>query len=145
MEFINSVARLNRLNLDLMDEALDQIEVKGLTAHQALIILNIGDERIPASSITDRGYYLGSNVSYNLRKLVDLGYLDQKTSEHDRRVFLIQVTDEGRKLSGELKMALCSRLAARQEIQKASKLVDESASALRSLELEGVSYAHPSE
>ena len=35
------------------------------------------------------------NVSYNLKKLVDMGYLYHERSEHDRRAVRISLTDKG--------------------------------------------------
>jgi DNA-binding MarR family transcriptional regulator len=42
-----------------------------------------------------RGYYLGSNVSYNLKKLVDMGYIHYKRSDKDRRSVRVSLTDKG--------------------------------------------------
>ena len=63
---------------------------------QALLLYNIGDKELTAGELRTRGYYLGSNVSYNLKKLVEMGFLDHQRSRVDRRSVRIKVTDKGR-------------------------------------------------
>ena len=46
----------------------------------------------------DRGYYIGSNVTYNVRHLVDTEYLEQERSERDRRSVRIKATTKGNEL-----------------------------------------------
>ena len=62
---------------------------------QALLLYNIGDSELTAGELKTRGYYLGSNVSYNLKKLVDMGYIHYKRSEVDRRSVRVSLTDKG--------------------------------------------------
>ena len=50
-----------------------------------------------------RGYYLGSNVSYNLKKLVDMGYIHYKRSDTDRRSVRVSLTDKGLEASDIVK------------------------------------------
>ncbi len=69
---------------------------------QSLILYNIGDDNLTVGDLTHRGYYLGSNVSYNLKKLVENGYLDQERSRHDRRSSKVQLTDKGAALRIQL-------------------------------------------
>jgi DNA-binding MarR family transcriptional regulator len=42
-----------------------------------------------------RGHYLGSNVSYNLKKLVESGYVHHARSNIDRRSVLVRLTPKG--------------------------------------------------
>ena len=71
---------------------------------QGLILYNIGDDSLTVGDLTHRGYYLGSNVSYNLKKLVENGYLDQERSRHDRRSSRVQLTEKGRALRQSLQV-----------------------------------------
>ena len=64
---------------------IDRIGVRDINNVQAMILYNVGTEELTVGELTQRGYYLGSNVSYNLKKLVDMGYLHYKRSETDRR------------------------------------------------------------
>ena len=65
---------------------------------QALLLYNIGEKDLTAGELRTRGYYLGSNVSYNLKKLVEMGYLDHQRSRVDRRSVRIKLTDKGREV-----------------------------------------------
>ena len=65
---------------------------------QALLLYNIGDKELTAGELRTRGYYLGSNVSYNLKKLVEMGFLDHQRSRVDRRSVRIRLTDTGREV-----------------------------------------------
>ncbi len=72
---------------------------------QALLLYNMGDNELTAGELKSRGYYLGSNVSYNLKKLVDMGYVDYERSETDRRSVRVSLSAKGRqaaKVVGEL-------------------------------------------
>jgi DNA-binding MarR family transcriptional regulator len=65
---------------------------------QALLLYNIGDAELTAGELTSRGYYLGSNVSYNLKKLVDAGYINYQRSNTDRRSVRVRLTEKGREV-----------------------------------------------
>ena len=67
-----------------------------LNSVQALLLYNIGDSELTAGELKTRGYYLGSNVSYNLKKLVDMGYIHYKRSETDRRSVRVSLTEQGK-------------------------------------------------
>jgi len=63
---------------------------------QALLLFNIGDNEVTAGELKSRGYYQGSNVSYNLKKLVELGYMHHQRCEVDRRAVRVRLTGKGR-------------------------------------------------
>src|SRR5690606_4892119 len=46
--------------------------------------------------LTLRGYYLGSNVSYNVKKMGENGYIEQERSVHDKRSIRVKLSDKGR-------------------------------------------------
>jgi len=79
------IERLHRLFLDDLKRELIRMRVYDINNVQCLLLYNIGDNEVNVGDLTHRGYYLGSNVSYNLRKLVENGYLSQKPSRNDRR------------------------------------------------------------
>ena len=62
------------------------------------MLYNIGEQELTASELRTRGYYLGSNVSYNLQKLVEMGFLDHRRSCVDRRSVRIKLTSKGREV-----------------------------------------------
>ncbi|MEE2566681.1 MarR family winged helix-turn-helix transcriptional regulator [Hyphobacterium marinum] len=95
LEMLQRVERLHRQLLDVVKDELDRTGITDLTSVQALLIFNIGDTVLTAGELRTRGHYLGSNVSYNLKKLVDLGYIAQERSEDDRRTVQISLTEAG--------------------------------------------------
>ena len=97
-ELTHLIERLHRRYLDVLRTSLDRLGVVDINAVQCLLLGNIGEEEINVRSLMDRGYYLGSNASYNLKRLVECGYLEQQRSPHDRRSTLIRASQKGRDL-----------------------------------------------
>ena len=93
LELTRLIERLHRRFLDVLRAELNRLGVKNINAVQALLLANISDEEIVIRDLVERGYYQGSNVSYNIKKLTDLGYLEQERSAHDRRSVRIRLTD----------------------------------------------------
>ena len=88
------IERLHRRFIDVLKTELNRIGVKNINGVQALLLTNIGEEEVVIRDLVERGYYLGSNVSYNIKKLTDLGYLDQERSAHDRRSVTLRLTEK---------------------------------------------------
>ena len=89
------VERLYRLLLDVIKDEFERLGRSDVNSIQALLLYNIGDAELTAGELTSRGYYLGSNVSYNLKKLVDAGYINHQRSSTDRRSVRVRLTDKG--------------------------------------------------
>lgn len=101
--YLETLQLVERLHRRLLDVVKDEFERKGrndVNAVQALLLFNIGDAELTAGELRTRGYYLGSNVSYNLKKLVDMGFIDHKRSKTDRRAVRISLTAEGKDIAG---------------------------------------------
>src|SRR5437868_11157528 len=96
LEALTLVERLHRRLLDVMKDEFDRRGRADINAVQALLLFNIGDKELTAGELRTRGYYLGSNVSYNLKKLVEMGFLDHQRSRVDRRSVRIKLTEKGR-------------------------------------------------
>jgi len=90
------IERLHRLLLDVIKDEFDRKGGTDINSVQALLLYNIGESELTAGELKTRGYYLGSNVSYNLKKLVDMGYIHYKRSETDRRSVRVSLTDKGK-------------------------------------------------
>src|SRR2546427_9679732 len=75
LEALTLVERLPRRLLDVIKDEFDRRGRADINSVQALLLYNIGDKELTAGELRTRGYYLGSNVSYNLKKLVELGFL----------------------------------------------------------------------
>lgn len=95
LETLSLVERLHRLLLDVIKDELDRLARVDLNAVQALLVFNIGTKVVTAGELKNRGYYQGSNVSYNLKKLVELGYIDHQRCEVDRRSVRVRLTERG--------------------------------------------------
>jgi DNA-binding MarR family transcriptional regulator len=96
LESLSLVERLHRLLLDVIKDEFERVGVLDINAVQALLLFNIGDHEVTAGELKSRGYYQGSNVSYNLKKLVEMGYMHHQRCEIDRRSVRVRLTDRGR-------------------------------------------------
>lgn len=95
LESLQLIERLHRRFLDVVKIELEQIGATDINNVQSLILYNVNDGEMTVGELTYRGYYLGSNVSYNVKKLVANGYLTQERSSHDRRSIRIRLTQKG--------------------------------------------------
>jgi DNA-binding MarR family transcriptional regulator len=95
LEALRLVERLHRRLLDVIKDEFDRAGRTDVNAVQALLLFNIGDSELTAGELRTRGYYLGSNVSYNLKKLVEMGYIHHQRSRMDRRSVRVRLTDKG--------------------------------------------------
>jgi len=95
LETLNLVERLHRQLLDVIKDELDRRDEREINSVQALLLFNVGDQQLTAGELRTRGHYLGSNVSYNLKKLVESGYIHHERSAADRRSVLVHLTDKG--------------------------------------------------
>ena len=98
LEALTLVERLHRRLLDVIKDEFDRRGRADINSVQALLLYNIGEKDLTAGELRTRGYYLGSNVSYNLKKLVELGFLDHRRSRADRRSVRIRLTNQGQEI-----------------------------------------------
>ena len=98
LDTLTLLERLHRLLLDVIKDEFERLNILDVNPVQALLLFNIGDHEVTAGELKSRGYYQGSNVSYNLKKLVEMGYMHHQRSEIDRRSVRVSLTDKGRKL-----------------------------------------------
>ena len=95
LECLVLIERLHRRLLDVIKAELDSTNRSDINSVQALLLYNIGTAELTAGELRTRGYYLGSNVSYNLKKLVEMGYIHHERSMHDRRSVRVRLTQKG--------------------------------------------------
>lgn len=94
-EIIRLIERLHRHFLDVLRTELRRLGIDDINAVQALLLYNIGENEVVIRDLKDRGYYQGSNVSYNIKSLTEYGYITQERSTHDRRSVRLKLTDKG--------------------------------------------------
>lgn len=97
-EAIQLIERLHRHFLDVLKVELDRKGIQDINNVQSMILYNIGDDELTVGELTIRGYYLGSNVSYNVKKMVENGYLIQERSVHDKRSIRVKLSEKGTRL-----------------------------------------------
>lgn len=99
IEAIRLIERTHRRFLDVVKDELDRLGQEEVNNVQAVLLHNLGREVLTPSELKSRGYYMGSNVSYNLKKLGELGYVTQERSTRDRRTVRITVTEKGARIA----------------------------------------------
>lgn len=116
LDITRAIERLHRRFLDVIRHELNRLGVDDLNSMQALLLTNIRDQEVTARDLMEKGYYIGSNISYNIKQLTDAGYVEQERSPRDKRSVLLLLTDKG--------LSLCLQL---QELQnsQAAAFVDE--------------------
>lgn len=98
LETILLIERLHRRFLDVIKTELDRLKIEEINNVQTLILYNINNEQITIGELTNRGYYLGSNVSYNVKDLVEKGFLIKERSPHDKRSTRVKLSEKGLEL-----------------------------------------------
>ncbi|MBL4807311.1 MAG: MarR family transcriptional regulator [Rhodobacteraceae bacterium] len=96
LESLAIIERLHRLLLDVVKDEFERLRIIDINSVQALLLYNIGENVVTAGELKSRGYYQGSNVSYNLKKLVEAGYMHHQKCEVDRRAVRVRLTEKGR-------------------------------------------------
>ena len=102
LETIALIERLHRECLEVIKADLDRQGIRDLNNVQAMILFNIGTDILSVGELTNRGYYLGSNVSYNVKKMVENGYLVQERSPHDRRAVHVKLSEKALKVTEQM-------------------------------------------
>ena len=95
IQLTRMIERLHRRFLDVLRFELDRCGIDDINPAQALMLTKIEGREVAVRDIVERGYYLGSNASYNIRQLVQNGYVEQERSVHDRRSLRVRLTDKG--------------------------------------------------
>jgi DNA-binding MarR family transcriptional regulator len=142
LELTRLIERLHRRFLDLIRSELNRLGIRDINSVQALLLANIGDEQIAIRDLVERGYYQGSNVSYNVKKLAEMGYLDQERSTHDRRSVSIRLTQKALKVVGNIR-DLEKKIAAELDAEKfGTAEIEGVCDALRRIERTWTDYVH---
>ena len=102
LETIGLIERLHRECLEVIKADLDRQGIRDLNNVQAMILFNIGTDILSVGELTNRGYYLGSNVSYNVKKMVENGSLVQERSPHDRRAVHVKLSEKALKVTEQM-------------------------------------------
>lgn len=142
LESILLIERLHRRFLDVVKSKLDRLRIDDINNVQTLILYNIGDDQLTIGELTNRGYYLGTNVSYNVKNLVENGYLLQEKAPHDKRSTRVSVSDKGKKLCEMLEELFDNNVEELQKISPGLAMLKESNDALQKLERYWTDYVN---
>lgn len=74
---------------------LENVGVFDINSHQAMIVYNIGSEKVTVGDVIKNGYYQGQNPTYSIKKLINKGYLVKDKNEFDARSCFVYLTDKG--------------------------------------------------
>jgi DNA-binding MarR family transcriptional regulator len=116
MEALTLVERLHRRLLDVIKDDFERSGEKEVNPVQALLLFNISDAELTAGELKTRGHYQGSNVSYNLKKLVEAGYVNHERSSADKRSVRVRLTQKGLEVRGRVDAMYNRQLQAIEEI-----------------------------
>lgn len=142
IELTRIIERMHRRFLDVLRAELTRMDVHDLNAVQALLLSNIGDEEIVIRDLVERGYYQGSNVSYNIKKLSEMGYLDQERSSHDKRSVRIKLTPKAMTVVAKIRELEESNAAAIEKSGISEGDVESAAESLRKIERIWTDHIH---
>ncbi|MDD3028778.1 MAG: MarR family winged helix-turn-helix transcriptional regulator [Alphaproteobacteria bacterium] len=133
-EAVLLIERVHRHFLEVIKTDLDHAGIRDINNVQALILYNIGADEMTVGELTARGYYLGSNVSYNVKKMVENQYLDQERSPHDRRSVRIRLSAKGQALRQRIEESLEKQIAALADTELSVAELTQAGDVLRKLE-----------
>src|SRR5262249_9032397 len=134
LEVISLIERLHRRFLEVVKLELDSLRIHDVNNVQAMMLYNMGDADISVGELTLRGYYLGSNVSYNVKKLSESGYLVCERSAHDRRSIRVRLPAKGRKFHDQRSAMLSRHIDMLDQSRIIDKDLQSTAATLRRLE-----------
>ncbi|MGB0682950.1 MAG: MarR family winged helix-turn-helix transcriptional regulator [Magnetovibrionaceae bacterium] len=142
LELTRLIERLHRRYLDVLRTELNRLGVRDLNGVQALLLNNIGGEEIVIRDLIERGYYQGSNVSYNVKKMTEMGYLEQERSAHDKRSVTIRLTDKARTVVDAIQALHEGNAERLSSFGMKPEEVEQTSSELRRLERTWADYIH---
>ncbi len=134
LNVIQLLPQIHRRFMDVIKQDLDGLRIQDINNVQSIMLFNIGDTALTVGELTLRGVYIGSNVSYHVKKMVENGYLSQEHSQYDRRVSHVRLTEKGRKLREDLIMAHQRRIDLLSEVALSSDELQAAISVLRLLD-----------
>jgi len=116
LESLTLIERLHRRLLDVIKDDFERTGEKEVNPVQALLLFNISDAEMTAGELKTRGHYQGSNVSYNLKKLVEQGYVNHERSSSDKRSVRISLTQKGEDIRNRVDALYNRQLSAIEQV-----------------------------
>ncbi|QIB35427.1 MarR family winged helix-turn-helix transcriptional regulator [Ancylobacter pratisalsi] len=98
LEIARLIERSHRRFLDLLRVELTRLGTDDISPSQVMLLFTIGNDELSVRDLLERGHYLGSNASYNLKQLVEADYVHRAASQRDRRSARLRLTDKAQRL-----------------------------------------------
>ncbi|WP_421700431.1 MarR family winged helix-turn-helix transcriptional regulator [Ancylobacter sp.] len=111
------IERAHRRFLDVLRAELTRLGVDDISPSQVMLLFNIGNDELSVRDLLERGHYLGSNASYNLKQLVDAEYVHRAASQRDRRSARLRLTTKAQSLCDAIRATHDGRPAGSQPAQ----------------------------
>ncbi len=99
-------SRISSVFMEIIRLEIERIGVYNLTAAQYIILQHLGNDRIPVGDLSLRSSYFGTNISYNVRKMVENEYIIQEKSQHDQRTHYVSISPKSKELIAKIDQAL---------------------------------------
>lgn len=96
------IEHLHRLSLQVVKSELNKMKISDINNIQCFILYHLGMQEIIIADMINRGYYLGKNVSYNLKNMIKNGYVVKETKYNDNRSRSVKLSTKGIKLHKKL-------------------------------------------
>lgn len=126
LELANTVERIYRRFADLLRVDLIRLGKDDISPAQVALLFTIGEDELSVRDLLDRGHYMGSNASYNLKQLAESGYVERQVMARDRRSARLKLTAKGlelcqalNELHAEYHDAVTNNLEDQQEMETA--------------------------
>lgn len=142
VQLTRMIERLHRRHLDVLRFELDRLGIEGVSAAQALMLTKIKDQSVGVRDLVERGYYLGSNASYNIKQLVESGLVEQERAPHDRRSVRVRLSAKGKELCARIGAAEERHARALSDAGQDRAALDAAHQLLRRLEIAWGDYLH---
>jgi DNA-binding MarR family transcriptional regulator len=134
LNVIQLLPRIHRLFMEMIKIDLQELDIHDINNVQSIMLFHIGDTELTMGELTSRGIYIGSNAAYNVKKMVESGYLTQEHSLYDRRVSYVRLTEKGHELREELTMIHRRRIDLPSQVALSSDDLQTATSVLRLLD-----------
>jgi DNA-binding MarR family transcriptional regulator len=134
LELPRLIERMHRHYLDVLGPALTRFGADDISPVQFMMLLHLTGGEISVRELIERGHYLGSNATYNLKQLTECGYIERLPSPRDKRAARLKLTERGAALVTHMREQDRAIIAPLYEQESMAALFESTYKALRQLE-----------
>lgn len=104
LETLSLLERVHHQMITVVKDELDRRHEEAINWVQALLLHRVSGRDVTAAQLCQEGEYDGANVSYNLVKLTNAGYVHREPSLSDGRFLRVRLTPKGEAISKMIEM-----------------------------------------